>query len=285
MFGLTGNFSIYRCNTCGLFRLDPKLSSAKLAKYYPSEKYYSYLDNTNPGPFWRLRSFLIAKKSLFSRILNIFIHVPAMPMSTCIGKIMDVGCGNGETLLLLKNLGWDTYGLDIDHHAIELAHKRGLANVRFGSYTRLGKYPDNYFDVIRLYHVIEHLDNPIRFLKLAHRKLKKGGELIIGTPNAASLIARIARTYWLNLDSPRHLFVFSPKNLKQILITNKFTVQSTDFCSIGGFAGSIQYYLTEKFGIQKNIIFNSWFILLLYPLERIIDWLKLGDVFIVHATK
>jgi SAM-dependent methyltransferase len=198
---------------------------------------------------------------------------------------MDIGCGTGETLNLLKGLGWDPYGMDIDKQAIVIAHKRGLNRVRFGSYTSLNTYPDGFFDVIRLYHVIEHLDNPDLFCQLAFQKLKKGGELIIGTPNADSFVSRLFGSYWYNLDSPRHLIIFSPSTLRRLLGAHKFIVRYVDFCSIGGIVGSVQYILREKFSIRRKIINDTWAIIFMYPLERILDLFGAGDVFIVHAVK
>lgn len=198
---------------------------------------------------------------------------------------MDIGCGTGDTLVQLSELGWRTYGMEIDKEAVSIARKRGLAHVRLGSYTSLTQYPDNYFDVIRLYHVIEHLDDPNTFLTLAYKKLKKEGELIIGTPNTNSLIAKLARTYWYNLDSPRHLYVFSPKTLRWILTKHGFSIKYTDYCSIGGIVGSIQYFSNEKFGVRKKFIHNAWAIILFFPLERVLDWFRQGDVFIMHGSK
>lgn len=285
MFELPGEFSIYKCANCGLLRLYPRLTSKKLSRYYPSTEYYSYTKGVKPGPLWRLRTYLVEKRSILSKLLNLFIHVPAMPLFTEHGRIMDVGCGTGETLVQLGKLGWRTYGVDIDKNAIRIAHERGLSHVQLGSYKSLEKYADNFFDVIRLYHVIEHLDNPDEFLRLAYRKLKIGGELIIGTPNADSLLAKLSGTYWYNLDSPRHLYLFTPDTLKRLLSVHGFSIKLIDYCSIGGIVGSMQYFLRERSGVRKAFIQNVWAILLFYPLERITDWFKRGDVFIIHANK
>ena len=180
--------------------------------------------------FGELRSFLISHR--------LFGLVPAMP-SQKVGRILDIGCGSGDTLALLKSVGWDVYGLDIDAAAIRAAHKRGLKNVSLGTYENLKKHPDNFFEAIRLYHVIEHLNDPNNCLRLAYKKLKPGGELIIGTPNVGSLVARIFRRYWYNLDCPRYLHLFTPKTLRTLARKNKFYRHETTFVSAGGWVGSI----------------------------------------------
>lgn len=274
MFGVPGKFSEYRCKTCGLIRLDPIPRNIK--KYYPSSRYYSYGAIVKPSFFGRLRAFFIAHE--------FFFMVPAMPRQRR-GKILDVGCGSGETLVQLMSIGWNAYGMDIDPSAITIARTLGLKNVSVGSYEDMKKYPDNFFDVIRLYHVIEHLDNPEYCMRLAYKKLKKDGEFIIGTPNAESLIAKIARHYWMNLDAPRHLFLFTPKTIRALLERSGFRKLTASFYSVGGWVGSLQYAASDALGRKINLIDRAWLVLLFYPLEWILDRLRLGDVFVVRAEK
>lgn len=277
MFGLPGRFSEYRCTNCGFVRLQPKLSKAEVTKYYPPTRYYSYGAAASPSFFGLLRAFFIAHEYFF--------FVPAMPMRGQRGKILDVGCGSGDTLAQLQSIGWDVYGLDVDAQAIGVAHQRGLINISLGSYEVMQKYPDNFFDAIRLYHVIEHLDDPQRCVKLIYKKLKPGGEIIIGTPNAGSLIAKLAKQYWLNLDAPRHLFLFTPKTLRILFTVSGFLKQQVSFCSAGGWVGSIQYVIEEFLHKKVNLINRPWLVVLFYPWEWILDRMGMGDVFVLRAEK
>ncbi|MFZ5845405.1 MAG: class I SAM-dependent methyltransferase [Patescibacteria group bacterium] len=223
---------------------------------------------------------------MLSQIISTFIHeVPALPKKSPGGKILDIGCGAGETLLLLKSLGWQTYGLEIDRQAVKVAQKMGLTDVKYGGYRNLTTYPDNYFDAIRLYHVFEHLDNPLLCLRLITRKVKKGGEVIIGTPNSSSFAARLFRRYWYNLDSPRHLFLFNPKLLKKLIFQAGLRPLKVEFCSAGGLLGSLQYYLREKNGLRIQLIHQPLLVILFYPLEWLLDKLSQGDVFVLRAVK
>ncbi len=288
MFGIAGKFSEYRCGNCGFVRLDPQPSRKELPKYYPSTHYYSYSAETKRSFFGSIRSYMVThlyQPTFFSRVLESFLRVPAMPRRIRKGKILDIGCGSGDTLSLLQSVGWECYGLDIDTHAIDAAHKRGLKHAALGSYEAMKKYQDNFFDVIRLYHVIEHLPDPSDCLKLARKKLKPGGEIIIGTPNIGSIIARIARQYWYNLDCPRHLYLFTPFTLRKLLQKNNWTVFNTTFCSAGGWIGSIQYIIKDKLADSIDLINQPILIMLFYPLEWVLDKLNLGDVFVVRATK
>lgn len=208
-----------------------------------------------------------------------------MPRQGQRGRILDVGCGLGDTLALLQSLGWNAYGLDIDATAIDEARKRGLKHVSVGTYKNVATYPDNFFDTIRLYHVIEHLEEPELCLRLAYKKVKPGGEVIIGTPNGESLVARLAGTYWLHLDAPRHLFLFSPQTLGALLARSRFKNLRVSFCSAGGWIGSLQYILEEVFSRRIDLINKPWLVLLWYPFEWILDRFGQGDVFVIRGKK
>lgn len=289
MFNLPGLFYVKKCLRCSFVFLDPQPSSKLLKKHYPSKRYYSYTKSIKKGFFEILREYLVAhyySPNFFSLLISTFIqNVPAMPSFVRNGKILDVGCGAGDTLVLLNKLGWDTYGVDIDLQAIRNAKNRGLSNVSMGTYKDLIKYPDNYFDAIRLYHVIEHIDNPSLCLKLIRQKLKKDGELVIGTPNVESIISKVFKSYWYNLDSPRHLFLFSPQTLSGLLRKNGFKIKNVEFCSAGGIAGSFQYMLGGVFGKKIDLIHKMYIVLLLYPFEWVLNKLSLGDVFTIKAFK
>lgn len=286
MFDLTGKFAVKKCNNCSLVFLDPQPGLKLLRKYYPSLNYYSY--NNRPRKlFIILREYLVAhyySPNFLSQFMSTFIQsVPAIPSYVKNGKVLDIGCGAGETLDLLKKLGWETHGLDIDVRAIEIAKKRGI-NAKLGTFREISKYPDNYFDAIRLYHVIEHIDDPSLCLSLIRKKLKREGELLIGTPNIKSIVAFLFKSYWYNLDTPRHLFLFSPQTLGKLLNQYDFIIKKTESCSAGGIPGSLQYVLGDFLKRKINLILNAKVVLLFYPLEWILNKLGAGDVFVIRAS-
>lgn len=289
MFGYGGKFFLKKCGKCSLAFLDPQPRESQLKKYYPSKDYYIYKKSSKKGPIGSIREYLVAhyySPNLLSLLITTFIKkVPAMPSYVRNGKILDLGCGTGDTLVLLKKLGWYVYGMDINSNAISIGKKRGLNNLKLGAYRDLDKYPDNFFDAIRLYHVIEHLDDPSFCLSLIKKKLKRGGELIMGTPNVESLISKIFKSYWYNLDSPRHLFLFSPDTLKKLVEKNGLSIGKIELCSAGGIIGSIQYYINDLFNKRIDLIHKFSLIILFYPLEWFLDKLYLGDVFTIRAVK
>lgn len=289
MFHLPGEFNEEKCLNCSLIFLNPQPEPDELKKYYPSKQYYSYNKSEKKGVFEVLKEYLVAHyycPNLFSFFISTFIqNVPAMPSRKIKpGKLFDIGCGAGDTILLLKEVGWDVFGVDMDSHAIDVAKKRGLKNVELGTFKMLEKYPDKFFDVIRLYHVIEHVDDPYSCLDLIRKKLKKEGELVMGTPNAESIVSSLFRKYWYNLDAPRHLFLFSPSTLSSLVQKTGFSLRSIGYCGVGGVVGSLQYVLTEILNRQIDLIHNFYIVFLFYPLDWILNKLHQGDVFVLRAS-
>lgn len=285
MFDLPGVFTLKRCQRCRLVFISPQPKLSKLKLHYPSARYYSYDVSKRKGLFGILREYLVKYyykpnilSSVFARLIR---NVPAIPTWGRSRKFLDLGCGNGETMLLLKKLGWEVYGLDIDKNAIKYAKARGLTDARYGTYKNIANYKDDFFDAIRLYHVIEHLDDPRLCLKLIKKKLKKHGELIIGTPNIKSFACRLFGRYWYNLDVPRHLFLFSPQTLRR-MAENEFSVTRLEYCSAGGIVGSLQYILENVFNRKFNLLGKLWIVLAFYPIEWILDKFGIGDVFIMR---
>lgn len=286
MFNLQGKFTVKKCSKCSLVFLDPQPNQTLLKNHYPSVNYYSYYRSKRRGLFEILREYLFKhyySTNVLSKLVSTFIqNVPAIPSYVENGKVLDIGCGDGDTLAQLQKLGWEVFGLDIDSRAVEIATKRGI-NTQLGTFREISKYPDNYFDAIRLYHVIEHLDDPGLCLSLIRKKLKKNGELLIGTPNVKSIVAFLFRSYWYNLDTPRHLFLFSPQTLGKLLDKNDFLINKMEFCSAGGILGSLQYIIGELLKKKINFILNVKLVLLFYPLEWILNKIRNGDVFVVRA--
>ena len=129
------------------------------------------------------------------------------------GRLLDVGCGNGENVAYLQKLGWQVTGVEPDPEAANLARDRFGLEVRTGSLEEAG-FPAEYYDAITMAHVVEHLADPIGTLTECWRVLKPGGRLIIITPNTESLGHRIFGEAWLYLDPPRHLNICSWMALK-----------------------------------------------------------------------
>jgi 2-polyprenyl-3-methyl-5-hydroxy-6-metoxy-1,4-benzoquinol methylase len=136
------------------------------------------------------------------------------------GRLLDVGCGSGDWLLWIRQLGWQAEGVDFDEAAVRVATERGLT-VRQGVLEEQG-YAAGSFDAVTLNHVIEHVPDPLATVRECARILKPEGQLILFTPNTASLGHRVFQRHWRGLEPPRHLHVFCPPAMQSILASAGF---------------------------------------------------------------
>ncbi|GFP43539.1 hypothetical protein HKBW3C_02669 [Candidatus Hakubella thermalkaliphila] len=137
------------------------------------------------------------------------------------GRILDVGCGDGKFLLHFKERGWEAFGVDVSETSYRLARQRLGRNV-FNCELKDCHFPDSYFDVVTLNHVLEHMLDPNEQLREVHRILKDDGILLLSLPNINSLQFKISRERWFGLDLPRHLYHYSPQPIGNMLRKNGF---------------------------------------------------------------
>ena len=236
LFGAGGSWSIRACENaaCGLLWLDPMPVPEDIGKAYAA--YYTHDDTPDRTghPLYRLfsgarqgylathygyfPSGLPAWKKLAGSLLMLHpgrrvvadfsvMWQNALPQ----GRLLDVGCGNGWLLESMKALGWAVEGVDLDPQAVESARARGL-QVHLGHLVGL-HLPAQSFDALTMSHFIEHVHDPAAVIAECHRLLKRGGRLVMVTPNTRSLGHRLYRKDWMHLDPPRHLHLFNPDAL------------------------------------------------------------------------
>lgn len=125
--------------------------------------------------------------------------------------LLDVGCGIGVFLQAVKEAGWKTIGVDMSKSAVTYARSRGL-DIRLGKIEELSLKRES-FDVITLFQTIEHIEDPIKTLKKIHTLLRKGGILVMTTPNEESLMARLLGRLWFGYRNIEHLYFFNKQSL------------------------------------------------------------------------
>jgi 2-polyprenyl-3-methyl-5-hydroxy-6-metoxy-1,4-benzoquinol methylase len=199
-------FNVVQCQRCGLIYVNPRPIEKEIARFYPQD-YYSNEGGVAKAVSKLLQSMKIKKIMNFKRK----------------GRILDVGCGDGEFLLCFKKRGWEVYGVDTSEHAYRLARRKLGRNVFNCDLKRLS-FPDRFFDVITLNHVLEHMFDPNKELKEIHKILKDDGILLLSTPNIDSFQFKITKEHWFHLDIPRHLYHYSPTTIKNLLEINGFKV-------------------------------------------------------------
>lgn len=159
------------------------------------------------------KSIELLKNYYMSKILK---HIDTLPGM----RVLDIGCGYGYLLKLFDELGFETYGIDISEDAIKKARKITKAKVFvYDVNNGLSIFSDEFFDLITLFDVIEHLYSPYNVLKETHRILKKGGKIFITTPNLNSIVRLIKKflkkeELWYAYTDPTHVYLFTPSSLR-----------------------------------------------------------------------
>lgn len=147
------------------------------------------------------------------------------------GRLLEVGCGGGSVLKVLRDLGWEVEGVDFDPGAVANARGKGL-RVHLGRLEAM-RFDSGRFDAIVMSHVIEHVHDPRGLLLEARRILGPDGTLVVLTPNAGSLAHRLFQASAYYLDPPRHLHVFNPGNLRKLVEEAGFSVTRLETRSRG----------------------------------------------------
>jgi SAM-dependent methyltransferase len=181
-----------------------------------AEEWYGYDGARAPRP---------ARRRLLRRIIGwpfrgLLRQVPRYRRN---GRVLDIGCGSGGYLAFLAEMGWHCAGVETGAKSRAYAQTVLGLDVREGPLEACG-FPDAAFDVVTLWHVIEHLPDPRATLREIGRILKPEGLLLLRTPNVESWEAALFRGNWYGLDAPRHLYLFSPATMERLLRQCGFAV-------------------------------------------------------------
>jgi 2-polyprenyl-3-methyl-5-hydroxy-6-metoxy-1,4-benzoquinol methylase len=148
--------------------------------------------------------------------------------------LLDIGCGEGFFLFNASKAGYTTKGIEISQYAAEYAGREFGLDVEVKPFEEL-QYPENYFDVVTLWQVLEHVPHPIVVLREVHRILKPEGLLVTSTPDIESIMAKIFRRKWWSLRR-LHINQFTAKTLTDMLrragFNNVFSTNYKEYISI-----------------------------------------------------
>lgn len=237
-------FSLYYNRTYDLLMTDPIPSEEVLGSYYQSENYISHTDG---------------KRNLFERIYQGVKKVALrkkvdllFKQTKTVGSLLDVGCGTGDFLVEAKKSGWKVDGYEPNEKARDLAKEKDLTVVDY-----LSELPDHSFDVITLWHVLEHIPNLEEQILELNRLLKPDGKLIVAVPNYKSYDALYYKEYWAAFDVPRHIWHFSQKAIDSIFATFGFKLDELQPMLFDSFYVSL---LSEQYKTGKKNWFKAFFI-------------------------
>ena len=231
---VTGDdFRLVQCPRCGFAMTDPVPPS--LDRYYPP----------------RYRRFNVLATAVLRRLYlrRVAGWRPRLPAH---GRALEIGSGTGWMLGALRERGWHAVGSERTVDAAAAARDVARAPVFVGELDAIRAAP--VLDLVLMFHVLEHLAEPVSALRAAASWLRPGGVLVLGLPNIASWQARAAGAGWMHLDVPRHLCHFSPDAIERALTASGLRLTHVDFRSLEHDPlGWVQAAL-DRLGFEQGIL-------------------------------
>ncbi|HYQ95963.1 MAG TPA: class I SAM-dependent methyltransferase [Candidatus Eisenbacteria bacterium] len=210
-------YGLRRCRRCGRMMLDPRPGSDTLAKSYGDTYYGTGSRKFIPAIEGVVDWFRDGRARLAGRLV-------AESRRDGTGTVLDIGCGSGQFLARLARSGHECHGTEYSAETGRRASKVPGLHLVFGA---LGAdtFAAGTFDLISIWHVLEHLPDPDSVLRYCHRWLGEGGTLMIAVPNGDSLQAKLFGGSWFHLDPPRHLYHFTRESMRRALADAGFRIQ------------------------------------------------------------
>lgn len=264
LHGYAGEFGVARCDDCGLLYLNERPAPHALAAYYPAD-YYAYKPPAAHSLFERTSThaalWYAVKKSVLahqygyrhftgSRFVANILRLPFLgPLHSRVtftldvmlhpfvenGSLLEVGCGSGMYLDLMRSLGWErVVGVDINAGAIAQAQESLGLEAYCGELGDVD-FADESFDAVSLSHTLEHIAEPRALLANLYRILRPNGRIAIVVPNLESLASRRFGENWFHLDVPRHTVNFTRHSLALALRRAGFVIETVKTRAMGSY--------------------------------------------------
>lgn len=228
----------------------PQPSENDLGRYYESDDYISHTDGKR-SVFEKAYHFIknIALKNKLSLIND---------LQKSKGNLLDIGAGTGDFLLVARQKGWKTVGIEPSEKAKTIAQRKGVELK-----SNLSDFADHSFDVITMWHVLEHVPNLENQIKELKRLVKPNGSIIIAVPNFKSFDAKYYKEFWAAYDVPRHLWHFSKTAIEQLfaqqdlrlekILPMKFDSFYVSLLSEKYKTGKMNYIKAFSIGLKSNL--------------------------------
>lgn len=263
------NFDLLLDEHLELLKTHPQPSPDKLGSYYDSDDYISHTDGKRT--LFEKLYHAVKQKALRDKIGLIAQFQPKK------GKILDIGAGTGDFLMVAKQDGWDITGLEPSQKAGNIAKNKGVKLL-----DNLAEVKNHSIDVVTMWHVLEHVPDVEEQISELKRIVKPGGTIIIAVPNYKSYDAQYYGKYWAAYDVPRHLWHFSKKSIKVL-----FERQSMELIKILPMKFDSFYVslLSEKYKTGRMNIIKGFFIGLRSNLKAKGNFEFSSHIYIIKPSK
>ena len=275
-------YTINKCNSCHACFLDFQGDKDRLNEIY-DDSYYGEQEEK-------------FSSSNVEKTLDFFRKHRAKRLSSFLrdnNNILDVGCGNGRFLMFLQEKGkYFIFGTELEGKAVKRASGIPGLKLKTGPLEK-NDFNQDFFSAVTMFHVFEHLNNPMEVLKIISDIIKDDGIFMVSFPNISSIQSKLFKGKWLHLDPPRHLFYFAPGDFIKLMSSygfkliryKTFSVEMNPF----GMVQSILNCLFSKRDVlfermkgnykygsnysRLNIIFQKLFLAIGFPLFVVTDFL------------
>jgi len=281
-------FSVVQCKNCGLVYVNPQPTYQELKPFY-GENYFRFSHQCKRRR--KIYYFLKrVKNNFFDKIFysqNPKFYKWKVLNNSKNGKFLDIGCATGlQDIKFMQDFpNWEFYGVEPDAVAFQEASKIKGFNIKKG-FLEDANYSDNFFDIILMNQVLEHVPDPKKTLLECSRILKNDGKLIVAVPNYGSLSLKIFGKYWYHLDIPRHLFHFTPQTIGALLKEVNLKIDILENEALGGTISTSLFYLLK---ISPDRFSNKLILALLsyleYPFARLFETLNMASGLYILASK
>ena len=268
---LTGeSFELVYNKSKDLLITTPRPPDSELSRYYESLDYQSH--STNVKTFFQLLYYLIRKISTLRKLKLIKKFRGEQ------NTLLDIGAGIGYFLDSASDFGWNSTGVELSDSARSAANK--VRSISIKKMTYLDNLEQNTFDVVTLWHVLEHMGDLDFEIKRIKGLLSLNGRIIIAVPNFKSYDANYFKEYWAGYDVPRHLWHFSRNSIFKLFKKHGLIIESTHPMIFDSFYislmstkykyGKINYIKGILIGLISNInaIFSKEYSSLIYVIKR-----------------
>lgn len=238
------SFNIMICENCNFQFTNPRPDANEIGKYYQSDEYISHSDKANsPINFiYKVaRKYALASKR---KLINTIAKHKK-------GRILDYGCGTGYFLETMKENGWKTYGIEPNDQARELAKSKSKVKEKIDDLNLKNKK----FDIITLWHVLEHIHDINNTIKILKTILKEKGKIIVAVPNIESYEQTVFQEEWAAYDVPRHLYHFSQETMKTLMLKHGLKVKKVYPMKLDAYYISM---LSNKYKYDKSKFLKSF---------------------------
>ncbi len=267
-----GPFRVVDCPSCGLAYLTPQMVAGDLADLYQSDYWESH--KARDFGYTDYRGDVDLYVRTFRRRMRLVDRFFARP-----GRLLDVGCAAGAFLHVAGEAGWQTQGVEVSAPIAEFARERfGLDNITVGTLDDVDA-PEDGYDLITMWDVIEHLPDPQAALRKVWEMLAPSGRLILETQNVTAPFARLMGRRWQHFKQPEHLIHLNPDTAARLLGDCGFEViENTS--ALGGKTISVDFLMERASRVSRAL---GVCMQVLRPLRRVSFYANVFDEMVIVA--